>query len=174
MAQADSLEGAADCGVEARTAPKFTKAQKQVLLFFSARCRGRADSRRRPDALTMVSHLKVNWRQGAYRPAHPPGAPSAAVRDRPALCSLSQGRSQSVGPAARGLPPRLTRFRPSLPTAHYRRRRPLLPMQRLMRSVQSRRVRSKRRREAAHFLGAARGALSESRYWDQEVIPSCL
>jgi hypothetical protein len=45
----------------------------------------------------MGIHLEVNWGQGAYRPAHPPGAPSAAVPDRPALCSLSQARShQSV------------------------------------------------------------------------------
>src|SRR5262249_45500057 len=52
------------------------------------RSRGRADSRRGPDGRTMVRHLEVNWGQGAYRPAHPPVAPSAAVRDRPALCSL--------------------------------------------------------------------------------------
>jgi hypothetical protein len=48
----------------------------------------------------MVSHSEVNWGQRTYRPAHPPGAPSAAVRDRPAPCSLSQVRSQSGGTAS--------------------------------------------------------------------------
>src|SRR5262249_32912875 len=77
---AHERRGAADWGAEAGTALKFTKAQTQVLLFFSARYRGRA-SRIGP-ARTMMSHLEVNWGQGAYRPAHPPGAPSAAVRSR--------------------------------------------------------------------------------------------
>src|SRR5262249_56291420 len=99
-------KGPKDLGVrggEGGTALKFTKAQTHVLLFFSARSRGRPGRRRRPGSQTMVRHLKVNRGQ-SYRPAHPPGAPSAAVRDRPAPCSLSQARPQSAprswGPGA--------------------------------------------------------------------------